>query len=980
MTAAQEKNHVPSRMAAFVGTCLFAFVVFVAGNMFTVTQAWAEDVSSTYVTSITADRTTANDWGKVTYTMNYSAEDKDDIKSGDVISVTWPTSGDAYFDVESDTTLDIVLTNKTVTDPNDPHDANNHPIVGKVNITDSGVTATFDQYVEKYYNVTGTVTFTVRARNTTTTNQDVTVTSGDQTSTVTVKPNNGSGVIGFAGKYASWVANDEETNQDYDHVYWTVRVNQNFASNNTGTVTIVDDLNNIQGGGVSQTFDSLTAVNVYYLDENGDSHWGTGESGDSAVRDWITNTMGGTVSTTGNVVRITIPASSLNSYPGSATNVHGKPVCVFFQFRTNLSSHNVNEWALNDALVTHQDTTMTEPKADTAHTSIQVPNNSSTATGVTPGTLQITKTVGDSHTALSGVSFKVYKLDDDGNTVSGWYNGADYATITTGDGGVGKITGLRDGKYRVVEDDGPSWVVIDKDTEHDVTLTTTAGANLDVNDQVKTTSVTANKAWTGDATGDTHPTIYFQLYRYTGSDASTATAVENSIKSLPNGTTSVTWKNMPVADDNGNTYHYVFKEVDADGNVTVPTGYTSDQPANGAADGKTITNTRKTTKVQITKTWSDADNQDGIRPSADEFASMVHLYKTVNGQTSEVEGATATVTADGDNAYTVKYTGLPETEANGDAITYTVKEDVPDGYASDQGDNGVENGGTLTNTHVPGTTSIVITKKWDDADNQDGIRPSADDFAGMVHLYQTVGDQTSELTTATPEITDNGDGTYTVSYANLPQKENGADIAYTITEDLVSGYASDQPEGGVEDGGTVTNTHEVDKVSVTITKKWKDGNDKDKLRPSADEFASWVTLVGNGEDIDVTPEVTDNGDGTYTVTYSDLPKNANGEEIAYTVREDLPDGSGYKASDDEVANGGTITNRHTPKDVQPANDKPKPSKKDADSNSDTTSVTKVTDTDTMPQTGDSADLALGFGVAALAGAGALVAARRRREN
>lgn len=690
------------------GRFLLGFLLVAISALLTLgvssTTALAEDVSSTYVTGITADRTTANNWGRVLYTMSYDATDKRDIQGGDVISVTWPTSGDAYLDVESDTTLDIVLTDRTVTDSLKPHDANNHPIVGKVNITSSGVTATFNENVEGYYNVKGTITFSVRARNTTTTDKDVTVTSGDQTSTVTVKPGDSSVGVGFAGKYASWVAEDEETNEDYDHVYWTVRVNRTFASNNTGTVTIVDDLNNIEGS-VGQTFDSLTAVNVYYLDENGDAQWGTGESGDSAVRYWITNTMGGTVTTTGNVVRISIPASSLNSYPGSATNVHGKAVCVTFQFRTNLSSHNADEWALNDALVTHQDTRMSESVTETAHTSIQVPNNSSTASGVAPGTLQITKTVGDSHTALSGVSFKVYKLDDGGNVVSGWYNGADYATITTGDGGVGKITGLRDGKYRVIEVDGPSWVVIDKDTEHDVTLTTNAGANLDVNDEVKTTSITANKVWSGDASTDTHPTIYFQLYRYTGEDASQATAVADSIKELPNGTTSVTWENMPVADDSGNTYTYVFKEVDADGNVSVPAGYTSDQPTNGAAADGTITNTRKTTEVSITKTWSDSDDQDGIRPTAEEFAGMVHLL----ADGTEVTGYTPTVTDNGDGTYTVKYTDLPETTSAGTAITYTITEDAIDGYTSDQPEGGVSAGGTITNTHTPNTPKTTTT-------------------------------------------------------------------------------------------------------------------------------------------------------------------------------------------------------------------------------------------------------------------------------
>ncbi|MGI6229806.1 MAG: Cna B-type domain-containing protein [Tractidigestivibacter sp.] len=787
-----------------LGFLMVAFAVLLTLGIAPAT-ALAEDVSSTYVTDITADRETANNWGRVTYTVNYDATGKDDIQPGDVISASWPTSGDVYLVGPTESTLDIVLTDRTVLDSSDPHDENNHPIVGQVVISSSGMTATFDENVSKYYNVKGTVTFTVQARNTTEEDQNVTVTSGDKTSTVTVKPSDGSTGVGFAEKYASWETDvtggedpEHDNNSDYDHVYWSIRVNHTYASNNTGTVVIDDTLED------GQTFDSLTCAMVYWQDDSGTEIWGNSVFGDANVRDWIVNVLGGTVTTSDSNIHIEIPASSLNSYPGTAATLTGKPVCVMFRFRTNLASHTADEWKLNDALVTHQDTTMSEPVTDTAHSSIQVPNNSSTATGVTPGTLQITKTVGDSDTPLSGVSFKVYKLDDDGNVVSGWYNGADYATVTTADGGIGKITGLRDGTYRVVEDDGPSWVVIDKDTEHDVTLTTTAGGNVDVNDEVQTTNITANKAWSGDASGETHPTIYFQLYRYTGDDASQATAVSGSIKELPNGTTSVTWENMPAYDDSGNEYTYVFKEVDADGNVTVPTGYTSDQPENGTAAGGTITNTRKTTSVSITKTWSDGDDQDGLRPSAEDFAGMVHLYKTVGGETSEVEGAEAAVT-------------------------------------------------------------------------------------------------------------DNGDGTYAVSFANLPQYEAGSEVAYTVTEDSVEGYSSDQPEGGVSAGGTITNTHTPGTTSVSITKTWSDGDDQDGLRPSAEDFAGWVELFANGEQVsDAKAEVIDNGDGTYTVTFANLPEKADGQTIDYTVRETIPDGAGYEADNTEVADGGNITNTHTP--------------------------------------------------------------------
>ena len=54
--------------------------------------------------------------------------------------------------------------------------------------------------------------------------------------------------------------------------------------------------------------------------------------------------------------------------------------------------------------------------------------------------------------------------------------------------------------------------------------------------------------------------------------------------------------------------------------------------------------------------------------------------------------------------------------------------------------------------------------------------------------------------------------------------------------------------------------------------------------------------------------MTDNGDNTYTVTYSNLPKYKDGKAIAYSVKEDSI--KGYVAEQDTVLNGGTLTNTH----------------------------------------------------------------------
>ncbi|WP_459834531.1 Cna B-type domain-containing protein, partial [Howardella ureilytica] len=54
------------------------------------------------------------------------------------------------------------------------------------------------------------------------------------------------------------------------------------------------------------------------------------------------------------------------------------------------------------------------------------------------------------------------------------------------------------------------------------------------------------------------------------------------------------------------------------------------------------------------------------------------------------------------------------------------------GYATDN--NSAVNGGTITNVHTPDTTEITITKRWEDGNNQDGIRPDADAFKAKLHL------------------------------------------------------------------------------------------------------------------------------------------------------------------------------------------------------------------------------------------------------
>ncbi|MDD7684583.1 Cna B-type domain-containing protein, partial [Eubacterium pyruvativorans] len=179
---------------------------------------------------------------------------------------------------------------------------------------------------------------------------------------------------------------------------------------------------------------------------------------------------------------------------------------------------------------------------------------------------------------------------------------------------------------------------------------------------------------------------------------------------------------------------------------------------------------------------------------------------------------------------------------------------------------------TPPDTHEEEKTEVSVTKVWDDNNNEAGNRPDANEFKSCIKL---MNGQT-EVKGYEPEVTDNKDGTYTVKYSGLPKTENGK---YTVQEDNVPGYTTQNNTAA--NGETITNKAET--TSVTITKKWEDNNNTAGNRPSAEEFKSKIRLMnGQTEVTEYKLDVTDNGNGTYTVKYTGLPKMENGKEVKYT--------------------------------------------------------------------------------------------------
>lgn len=306
--------------------------------------------------------------------------------------------------------------------------------------------------------------------------------------------------------------------------------------------------------------------------------------------------------------------------------------------------------------------------------------------------------------------------------------------------------------------------------------------------------------------------------------------------------------------------------------LNVSNGYASSVKV---VDGRfVVTNSRSVEKVVKTaiKVWDDNNNQDGLRN--DDTTVEVELY--ANG---EATGKKATLTKF--NNYRYNFENLDKYSA-GEEINYTIHELTSvDGYTK------TENGMTVTNKHIPEVKDIEVVKKWDDNNNQDGIRPNEI----VVTLYADGVEKASK--------TISSDTNWETEFKNYPVKSNGVDIKYTVVESEVDKYTL---TSNTINGNTITliNSYTPEVVSKTVTKVWDDNNDQDGIRPDSIN----VELLADGDLVE-TVTVTE-ADG-WKYTFNSLPRKNNGQDIIYTVRE-TSSVSGYEATYSKDTF--TITNTH----------------------------------------------------------------------
>ena len=292
------------------------------------------------------------------------------------------------------------------------------------------------------------------------------------------------------------------------------------------------------------------------------------------------------------------------------------------------------------------------------------------------------------------------------------------------------------------------------------------------------------------------------------------------------------------------------------------------------------------TEVPVKKVWKDENNQDGKRPTSVTVKLLADGQDT--GKTLELTEA---------NGWAGSFKDL-DADKGGTPIQYTVVEVTVPGYTSEITGNAAS-GFTITNSYSPETVDVKATKNWDDANNQDGKRPTK----------ITINLLADGKKVDSKEIQAAADGTWTVEFTKLAKYKAGKEIKYTVTEEAVAEY-----EATITDF-TITNKYAPKEIDYKVTKVWNDANNQDGKRPES-VTVQLYKKVGNADPVAVegkkwtltAKEKTD--DNTWVASFTNLPQYEAGKEITYSIKEvDVP--AGYEAS----VTGQVVTNTYNPETV-----------------------------------------------------------------
>lgn len=390
--------------------------------------------------------------------------------------------------------------------------------------------------------------------------------------------------------------------------------------------------------------------------------------------------------------------------------------------------------------------------------------------------------------------------------------------------------------------------------------------------EIAKTSVTASVTWddADDKDGIRPKSVSFQL-KADGEnvgDAITVNAGSNWTK---------TWEDLPEKKA-GKALTYTVEVSDIPTEEDQYTVTTSGDAASGFVFKASHVST--SVEIPVSVTWDDAENQDGARIEAVE----AELY--ANGEATGNK-----VTLNAENNWTAKFASV-DVKKDGTRIKYEVKGTEADGYdVSVAGDILDEKGLVLTYKHIPAVVNVSARVSWNDANNQDGIRPTDT----LVQLY-------ADGTALGDKAVIESNKEWTKTWSNLPKYKAGKEIVYNVSAYAVSGYTV-KVTGNALEGYKAEYTHNVQKMNVTVQNAWNDLDNVVDSRPAQ----LVVEIYANGKTTGKRVTLTEANNWKATVL--GLDRNAAGKRIQYTGKAvGTPAGYNISVSTDTNGNIKLISN------------------------------------------------------------------------
>lgn len=195
------------------------------------------------------------------------------------------------------------------------------------------------------------------------------------------------------------------------------------------------------------------------------------------------------------------------------------------------------------------------------------------------------------------------------------------------------------------------------------------------------------------------------------------------------------------------------------------------------------------------------------------------------------------------------------------------------------------------------TIQISVKNEWNDADNQDGIRPDS------ITVKLLANGQKTEKT-----LTLNSENNWTGSFENLPVSNAGAAVNYSLEEADITGYSAEITENA-EHEFIVRNTHTPAKISIHVEKIWNDNENVAGKRPQNVK----VFLIENQESVVNTLVLP--AENSWAGDFTDIPEYKNGKKIEYSIQEAAA-GEYHSEISGSAKDGFVVTNTYTPDKIE----------------------------------------------------------------